>query len=366
MSTTKTTILSLLTIAIFTHCQNPPTANKAEQQTKDTAASAPHFQWQMQNSGIKASIRGLYALNEQVAWLSGSQGTVCKTIDGGTTWQRVQVPEADSLDFRDLVVFNEQEVLLMSAGPGAASRIYKSADAGQTWRLIKTNDLKKGFYNGVAFWDIKNGILAGDPINGTLFILKTSDGGETWRRISVESIPNVEAEEYGFAASGTHIATGEAGQAWIATGGKVARVFYSTYGGEYWEVTNTPMMSGEAATGIFSLDFKNKLEGIAVGGDYTKEQEGKNNLIKTVDGGKTWTLMADALDYRSCVQIIDNWTIAVGPSGSDISLDGGQTWQVVDTVGFHTLSIGGRSQAIWAAGGDGRVGKLVVQYSESF
>lgn len=349
----------LLSILTFSNCES----EKKTEASKTATNQSPTFQWQMQNSGVSSSIRGLNVLNENIAWLSGSKGAVCKTTDGGKTWQKVQVPGADSLDFRDLKVFNEKEVLLMSAGPGESSRIYKTKDAGQTWQLIKTNEFEKGFYNGIAFWDDKNGILAGDPIDETLFVLKTSDGGETWQRIPVENIPKVEEGEYGFAASGTHIATGENGAAWIATGGKVARVFYSTDGGEHWEVTHTPMVSGAAATGTFSLDFsqqtqKNVVSGIAVGGDYTKEKEGKDNLMKTVDGGKTWTLIDHPLHYRSAVQIIEDWTITVGPSGSDISLDGGQTWKMIDTVGFHTLSIGGSKESIWAAGGDGRVGKL--------
>lgn len=348
-------ILALLSLLIFSTCES----EKKTDSSKTVATNPPTFHWQMQHSGVTSSIRGLNVLNENVAWLSGSKGAICKTTDGGKTWQKVQVPDADSLDFRDLKVFNENEVLLMSAGPGTASRIYKTKDAGQTWQLIKTNDFEKGFYNGIAFWDNQNGILAGDPIDEALFILKTSDGGETWQRIPVENMPKVEEGEYGFAASGTHIATGENGQAWIATGGKVARVFYSENGGDNWTVTNTPMISGEAATGTFSLDFKNKMEGIAVGGDYTKEKEGKDNLMQTKDGGKTWNLISHPMDYRSCVQIVDDWTVAVGPSGSDISLNGGQTWAVIDTVGFHTMSIGGSKQAIWAAGGDGRVGKLM-------
>jgi hypothetical protein len=51
--------------------------------------------------------------------------------------------------------------------------------------------------------------------------------------------------------------------------------------------------------------------------------------------------------------------VAIGPSGSDISRDGGTTWQALPgKAGFHTLSIAG--SVIWAAGADGRIARLQI------
>ena len=293
-----------------------------------------------------------------MAWLGGSNGTVCKTVDGGKNWQSLSVPEADSLDFRDVQAFDAMTAIIMSAGPGDNSRIYRTQDGGKNWQLVHSNTIAQGFFNGMAFWDKKNGLLAGDPIDGTLFLMKTTDGGKSWQRIPPQNIPPVQKDEYGFAASGTHVAVFGKKQAWIGTGGKTARMFYSEDVAEHWQVVNTPMVSGQASTGIFSLHFLDSQYGIAVGGDYTKEKEGKHNIIISKDGGKKWSLVSANLNYRSCVQSIGDWTIAVGPSGSNFSLDNGLSWQMLDTIGFHTLSIGTNKNAIWAAGRDGRVGKL--------
>jgi hypothetical protein len=51
-------------------------------------APAHQFTWQVQNSGVAVRLRGVSAVNEQVAWASGAQGTVLRTADGGATWQR--------------------------------------------------------------------------------------------------------------------------------------------------------------------------------------------------------------------------------------------------------------------------------------
>src|SRR5690242_7765246 len=56
-------------------------------------------QWIEQTSGTKARLRGVSAVSDKIAWASGAGGTCLKTTDGGTTWQLLKVPGAESLDF---------------------------------------------------------------------------------------------------------------------------------------------------------------------------------------------------------------------------------------------------------------------------
>ncbi len=224
----------------------------------------------MQNSGNRSSIRGIDALDENVAWLSGSGGRYAFTKDGGQTWRTDSVPGADSLDFRDIEIISEDVVFLMSAGPGAKSNIFKTIDGGKNWTLQKRNRFREGFYDGFAFWDKDNAILIGDPVGGAHFLLKTTDGGANWQRIDPQKLaPLAEGEIGGFAASGTTIAV-HGDNVWFATGGKVARVHHSEDRGETWQVYNTPILQGTASTGIFSIAFRDDLHGVIVGGDYTK------------------------------------------------------------------------------------------------
>ena len=55
-----------------------------------------------------ARLRGVSAVDGQVAWASGTGGTVLRTVDGGETWDRRLVPDADGLDFRDIEAFDER------------------------------------------------------------------------------------------------------------------------------------------------------------------------------------------------------------------------------------------------------------------
>src|SRR5262245_24130770 len=91
-------------------------------------------QWTLQTSGVNARLRGVSAVNERVAWASGSGSTVLRTEDGGASWKKITVT-SDKLDFRDIDAIGEKTAYALSIGNGDASRIYKTTDGGATWRL---------------------------------------------------------------------------------------------------------------------------------------------------------------------------------------------------------------------------------------
>ena len=318
------------------------------------------FEWKRKNLGSGASIRGLCVVNEDIIWLSGNGGTVAKSVDKGTTWQLLSVEGGAELDFRDVQAFDENTAVIMSSGPGNKSKVFKTIDGGLTWELVHLNTDKDGFFNGIAFWDDQNGILAGDPLENHLYIATTNDGGNTWKKVHKSKIPEINDEEYGFAASGTHLTVYDGGQTWIGTGGKTARVFYSADWGETWKVADTPINQGKGSQGIFSIKFLDHSFGLAVGGDYNKPSDTHNNVILTKDKGETWSLIADYMEFRSCVDYVDGFFIAVGSSSSSYSHDKGASWHPIGVMGFNTLNIGGNKEAIWAAGDDGKIAHLNI------
>src|SRR4051794_12077126 len=95
--------------------------------------------WTLQTSGVTARLRGVSAVSERVAWASGSGATVLRTIDGGTTWNKLSVT-SEALDFRDIDAIDAQTAYVLSIGNGPASRIYKTSDAGVTWTMQFKND----------------------------------------------------------------------------------------------------------------------------------------------------------------------------------------------------------------------------------
>src|SRR6185295_3812671 len=112
--------------------------------------------------------------------------------------------------------------------------------------------------------------------------------------------------------------------------------------------------------GIFSLAFSDGRHGVAVGGDYNKADDTMGNIGLTSDGGRTWAEPAGSrpAGFRSAVAWLPDrkvW-IAAGPSGSDISSDGGVNWKRFDTGAYNAVSFA--SGAGWAVGPRGRIAKL--------
>ncbi len=318
-------------------------------------------QWVIQPSGTTARLRGVSAFDDQVAWASGSGGTILRTADRGVTWKRRLVPDADHLDFRDIEAFGPLVVYALSIGEGNLSRIYKSTDGGTTWTLQHTNRDPKGFLDALAFWDPEHGLVLGDPVGGRFVIRTTDDGGKTWSGIVPDAMPAALPGEGAFAASGTCLVVNGDRNAWFGTGG--GRVFQSTDRGRTWTVHATPIRSGNGTSGIFSLTFWDADHGVAVGGDY-KEPNRKGKLCAlSSDGGRTWRLSRgpEPGGYRSAVIRVPDSTgptlVAVGPEGTDRSDDGGETWTKLSADGFHAAAMKG-SKTGWAVGEQGRIARF--------
>jgi photosystem II stability/assembly factor-like uncharacterized protein len=317
-------------------------------------------QWLPQSSGTTERLRGVSAVSATVAWASGNHGTFLRTTDGGMTWHAATVPGAEALDFRDVEAFNADTAYLLSIGEGERSRIYKTTDGGKNWQLQFTNRNPKAFFDAIAFWDANRGIAVSDSVDGRFIIIKTADGGATWKEVPQENLPRALQGEGAFAASGTCVTVQGRNNVWIGT--SAARVLHSTDGGETWQVTTTPILSGQPSAGIFSIAFNNASNGVVVGGDYKKESEARDIVATTNDGGRTWRLAKGPLPrgFRSGVAYVRGGTapmiVAVGPSGSDYSLDGGGSWASLGAEGYHAVSFAQPATG-WAVGEGGRIAK---------
>ncbi len=362
----------LLLVALAMGCDRNPVPEPNAAPSTPPAEESPSipcdisgWTWQPLDGGTTASFRGLSAVSGDVVWVSGTEGTWGRSTDGGITWTMRQVPGAEALDFRDVNAVGDRTAYLMSAGPGDASRIYKTADGGDTWTLQLTNPAPEGFWDGMAFWNADRGLVYGDPVGGRMVVLATDDGGATWNRVPEAGMPPALEGEAGFAASGSGLAVAAGGHAWFGTGGPAARVFRTTDHGATWTAVETPMLAGESSTGIFSLSFADALHGVAVGGDYTEPEATAGNAAWTRDGGLTWHAVTGSppVGYRSGVAHAPGtggqvW-IAAGTSGSDVSLDGGETWAPLGADNDNAVRFGGSACAAWAAGPDGRLARLV-------
>jgi photosystem II stability/assembly factor-like uncharacterized protein len=310
-------------------------------------------------SGKNTSMRGLSVVSDSVVWVSGSNGHVGKSLDGGKTWVWMQPKGYEKLDFRDIEAFDQLKAIVINAGSPA--HILSTIDGGKSWREVYKNVDSAIFLDGMGFWNAQEGIIFGDPINNKMQLLKTTDGGLTWQDISKNLKEEFKIGEAGFAASGTTIRTGQGGKVWVASGGSTSRIFYSANYGRRWKVYDCPIIQGESSTGPFSIAFYDGKKGIVVGGNYLKDRESSNNVLLTANGGKTWIKpVTPVFGYRSAVEYFtDQVCFATGSSGTDISIDGGKNWQNISTQNFNAIQKAKHGKLVLLTGNKGQVYQLV-------
>jgi photosystem II stability/assembly factor-like uncharacterized protein len=326
-------------------------------------AGVTAYGWQVTPTGTTERFRGLAPVSRDIAWVSGTNGTVLRTTDGGRTWGDVspQGLGTDALQFRDIEAFDARHAVVLSIGEGEDSRILVTDDGGASWTETFRNAEPAAFYDCMAFSSPRHGLAMSDPVDGRFRLVETSDGGRSWTIVDPAGMPAAQSGEFAFAASGTCLSAGVGGRTYLVSGGvDPARVFTSTDHGRTWTVADSPVAGG-ASAGIFSVSFRDARRGVVVGGDFAAPTGAVDNAAWTDDGGATWTKSTtNPSGYRSgsaWVPRTARTVLAVGPSGSDVSTDGGRSWSTFDSGSFDSVECTADG-ACWASGEQGRVGIL--------
>lgn len=321
----------------------------------DSGAGGSH-EWVPRPVPTGAEFRGVAALPGGGVWLAGRGGVVAMSPTADAPWRVDTIPDARALFFVDVAAFDSIGAYVLGTSfDGGLARIYQTLDGGHHWRVVYEDARPGAFYDGMAFWDARRGVAFGDALGGRLTIVRTEDGTH-W--VPADSVPAALEGEGGFAASGTAIAVAGERHAWIGTGaGPSARVLRSDDGGRSWTAAETGLPAGPTA-GIFGIAFRDTLNGVAVGGDYTDSTSVPGSLARTRDGGRTWRVLTSQSPpgVRYGVAYVPGtdpaMLVVVGPSGSAYSLNDGTTWKVVGRRGYNALGFS-RTGAGWAAGVDG-------------
>ncbi len=334
-----------------------------------------------------ASLSGVDSVGAGVAWVSGSDGTVLRTLDAGVHWQRCAVPPgAEKLDFRAVQAFDASAALVMASGKGALSKVYKTTDGCATWKLVFENPDAEGFFDAMRFVrglvaaGQRNrcfGVIVGDPVRARFPLFLTYNCGDTWERQLKESPPPLPGEGL-FAASNSALLVPEMGERAFVTGGssgsREIRFFTGVEDGisgvpdrsnvlpgarefrpfmREWRVSALSAKSAAASAGAFSLAQNEIGTRVIVGGDYLKPDSSEGTAWYQAPGWKG--AQTPPHGYRSAV-VYDArhkaW-FAVGPNGADVSFDDGRNWKPVrgETArGWNAISLP------FVVGAKGRIG----------
>ncbi|MBC7828571.1 MAG: oxidoreductase [Chitinophagaceae bacterium] len=307
-------------------------------------------------SGAKTSLRGMSVVNDNIIWVSGSNGTVGNSVDGGLTWKWQTVKGFEKRDFRDIEAFDKNTALIIAIAEPA--EILKTTDGGLNWKIVFTDSSKGMFLDAMDFYNNKNGIVVGDPVEGKVFLAYTKNNGDDWVRFNGEKNHRrwvMNEDEAFFASSGTNIKYLKKGKYRLVSGGKSSRWFDEN--GDH----ALSVIQGKESTGANSIAVYKKQYAV-VGGDFTNDKDTTRNCLITNDGGVNWASPAKApRGYRSCVIYMNaGQLLTCGTSGVDISNDGGINWNLISPESFHVCQKAKKGNAVFLAGSNGKIAKLVL------
>lgn len=303
------------------------------------------------------SIRGLSVPSERVIWASGSKGSIAKSVNGGESFEWMQVKGYEQRDFRSIHAWNDKEAVI--AAVAAPAIVLKTKDGGANWNIVTEIIDSNMFLDAIHFKDEENGWIVGDPIDNTIFLLHTKDKGATWQEVGIDYFKSeVKHGEAFFASSGTNMAHTK-NALFMVSGGMASRLWING------TPTDIPFIQGGKSTGANSIAISpDEKKLIIVGGDFTKDSMRKDNYLclqqKTIKGNLQWqrpSKYQNPNGYRSCVEFIDNnLVVACGTSGVDVSKNGGQNWTLISNQSFHVVQHQPNRKAAFFAGSGGKIG----------
>jgi photosystem II stability/assembly factor-like uncharacterized protein len=325
---------------------------------------------QVLTTGTNTSLRGMSVPSDKVVWVSGSNGTVGKSVDGGNTWRWIVVPGFEKRDFRDIEAFDSTTAIVMVVDNPA--NILKTTDGGATWKKVFEKSQNGMFLDAMDFKNAKEGICIGDPLNigpsgrKFFYIIRTFDGGESWTELPLYQLPPAQTGEAIFSASGTNISFLDHPDFEYAfvTGGMSSNMFFMARAGKQNKAVNMPIVQAKESAGAFSFDTDKNKKFYVIGGDYKVPRDYFDVFYYTTDAGNKWgsPSVGSPFGYRSCIKIIDDKTlVACGPSGVDFAANAHKEWQKISLEAFNVCMVSKPGKTVFLAGEKGKIAKLIYQ-----
>jgi photosystem II stability/assembly factor-like uncharacterized protein len=279
------------------------------------------------------NILSIYFTDEDHGWIAGSSNTVPQywgiayyTQDGGTTWNDIDFQGQDLWgEIRSIYFTDRWHGWLV----GSSGMIACTSNGGQTWEVLCSSDYRSGILNDVLFMDDMNGWAVGGnfyPFKSHIFI--TEDGGDTWNdQGDIDFIP----KRIFFINLTRGWMIGDPSLADASTA-----ILRTIDGGNTW----VTQYSQYYQDGTFSdIYFKNSMKGWAVGeGGYSYPPPDISLFYLTLDGGVNW--IDQSYLFNKALSSIcfsdDNHGWIAGYKTIMKTIDGGQTWSEAWT-GPHFL-----------------------------
>ena len=317
-------------------------------------------------AGYTGDLATVQFINARTGWVAGSGGAILRTPDGGTTWAA-----QDSTTTSDLTA-----VHFVSAtsgwAVGAQGAIVATTNGGGTWTPQVsgiTDDLA-----GVSFVDAQHGWAVGGTVSyfsqALAVILATDDGGRHWTK-QTTPLPGDEDTTLSGVAFADDLHGWAVGEILGDAGTNASVILATSNGGLTWTkqfVHYPPPDGNEPNAELNAIACIDARHLVAVGSD-----DGLPVIYRTVNGGKTWTGLSRAASSRLGILDLSDvvfataklgWAVGEGAPPNGLltgtiikTTDGGLTWtkQAVGVnTGLTALSFVSPTQG-WAVGGGAAV-----------
>jgi photosystem II stability/assembly factor-like uncharacterized protein len=276
--------------------------------------------WSQVQSGVNAGIADVEFANGR--WIAaGNQGVILESHDDGLTWNQLQ-ESVSEVKLQD-IYFHDQSRGFVSGHLGV---ILSTDDGGHSWRNQNTSIDNQIIFD-VTFLDDNRGIAACVSFEYGNSVLYTADSGADWQ-VAYTSDNFLYAVEY-LSETSVAFAVGMMGQ-----------ILRSDNGGRDWRLIDNPPPTD---IHLRRLCFVNQSIGFASGaqgsiGDY------RSRILKTVDGGRNWTIMRPG--SQGVVHVMDFCKPSIGIIGDEaedvyLTTDGGSSWErILDLEEEYNLKDG--------------------------
>lgn len=273
-------------------------------------------------NGYGYTLDGIVFPSNQIGYISGSNGAVLKSIDGGATF--TALPSLGAYFFRDVDFINENVGIVA----GSVNALFYTNDGGANWSYINTPDSIQNVERAIMISSTEF-YLVGGKYSELGAIYYTQNKGVTWKRKF--SCSGGIAYDLEMLSSGRWI---------VPTGAQ--KIFYSVNQGVSW-AESTVAWNGSDTTNIVLADIKmvNNNLGYCSG---VNRSTSESFLLKTTDGGLNWDKLAipstpnTEKDYLYTIFTLGDKEVFVAggqfinnTSRLMYSPDAGQTWQIDST-----------------------------------
>ncbi|HMQ79771.1 MAG TPA: YCF48-related protein [Ignavibacteria bacterium] len=209
--------------------------------------------WSDQNSGYTSMrFMAIWIQHPDTVYMSGNDGKIIKTVNGGSNW--VTVYSETALQLWGLFFVNS----LTGFTAGSTGRIMKTTNAGVNW-VTMTSPTQTSL-SSIYFINETTGFISGSAI-----ALKTTDQGASWVNMNAPFISGFENfREIYFFNENLGLYVSDAG-----------RIVKTTNSGANWNLVN----SGTTQS-LFGVKFIDVMTGYACGN--------AGAIVRTTDGGENW------------------------------------------------------------------------------